>query len=398
MLRRWWWCGILAVMFCSPLMARDGMIQTTDGKRLQGDIQDVAGLDSVAITDHGVVVTIPRSNITRIEYTEDMQSEFSKRLANMAPTDVRGRVELSRWALDRNLFVQARQAALDAQAIDPSNSDAQMLLQEIQSQQILQNRQAAATQASEAATPTIEPTMQDDGAFLSESDVNVIRQWEIKGDLRQAENVHVTFSPTVFKEYLSRSGADAKAFNAATPVSQAMQIIQFGDPELSAQVQILDDPLSLFEFHSNILPQMLVGCASSGCHGGKNGQEFFLHRHVSKPVGWYTDFYILRTYEQKLSLAGNVWGNGPMLVPMIDTSHPTRSLAIQYGLPRNLAAIPHPDVVGFRPLYRDEKDPGYLRMINWIGQSLKPFDPDYGIQFVLPTGVAPATQSSMNNP
>jgi len=391
MFRRCGWCGFIALFCTSILLARQGTLETWDGKRISGDIQDDPGSNSVIINNRGVSIGIPRKEITSIEYADDLQADFARDLAALDPTDVQGRLDLSRRALDQKMFVQARQAALEAQKIDPTNADAQLMLQTIQSEQVLESRPAPApaTEPSEPIaaapqTPSVSPA-----ELLSDADINVIRQWE----LRPGEKVRVEFTPNVRADYLHESGDDASTFSMTDPIGQANKIIHSGDPKLSAQVPILDDPSSMREFHQSVLPKILVGCTASGCHGGDNGQQLLLYPYSSsQPQYWYSDFYILRMFKQQFPVPPNAFGQGPMLLPMIDSAHPDRSLLIQYGLPRDQAAMPHPDVPNFRPLFADERDPTYILISRWIGQGLKPFAPEYGINRALPTGTAPATQ------
>jgi hypothetical protein len=87
---------------------------------------------------------------------------------------------------------------------------------------------------------------------------------------------------------------------------------------------------------------------------------------------------------------------------MIDRAHPEDSLLLQYGLPRNEAKVPHPDVQGFRPAFRRGRDDTkYQAIARWIGSSLlidAPLTPDYGIQYDPPTGADVAAAASTKGP
>jgi hypothetical protein len=64
---------------------------------------------------------------------------------------------------------------------------------------------------------------------------------------------------------------------------------------------------------------------------------------------------------------------------MVDREKPERSLLIQYGLPQDRAATPHPQTPGWRAGLRDESDPTYQLLQRWIGRELYHPAPDYGL-------------------
>jgi len=227
------------------------------------------------------------------------------------------------------------------------------------------------------------------GNFLSADQINVIRQRELRSD----DTVRVRFNPGVVAAYLRESGEDPAEFASLDPTEQALRVIGLGDPEVSAGVKILSDPAALEVFHRRIEPKIIVGCAAARCHGdSETAGDFFLYRDAVTTPQWYTNFYILQQYRLKIESQPSVWGSGPVERRMVDRTHPRQSLLIQYGLPRADAELAHPPVNGWNPLYTGDQDEYYAEMMNWIGQSLIPLDPDFGFKFSLPTGVPPATQ------
>ena len=65
---------------------------------------------------------------------------------------------------------------------------------------------------------------------------------------------------------------------------------------------------------------------------------------------------------------------------MIDRDRPADSLLIQFALPPNVADTPHPDVPGFKPVFKVAKDPRYDQFLRWISNDLSPLQRDYGIK------------------
>jgi hypothetical protein len=413
MMRRWTFGAALVLGLASVLVARQGIVHTDDGRTLEGDVDESAGPSGkVVVTIHGVAVTLPRDDILSIEYPKDITQEFNERLARLDSTDARGRAQLARWALSRGQFELARKAADAAQRLAPNDPEIQTLQDTIEAQQRLASRQPSGTPApaptpppptppttpppsvpaTQPAPPVAEapPTTSPSGGparFLTMDQVYAIRRAELRPD----ENVRIQFYRDVQKRYLALSKANAAAFSAASPTVQALAI-QAYDPQLANDVRIMSDPRGLADFRSRIEPRVLAGCASSGCHSGSEGGDFFLYTNVRSAQASYTNFFILTTYQRKVDTA-DVFGRGVALRMMIDRLHAQSSLLVQYALPRMIASTPHPDVPNWKPMFWRSDDPGCLELVNWIGTTLRPITPDYGFKFELANSTA-TTQPS----
>jgi hypothetical protein len=392
MLRRWWLSLPLVVLFCSILLARDGVIQTNDGQRISGDITDDPSSNSVSVIVHGIALSLPRGDILSIQYKDDLEKQFSQRLSQLAPTDIRRRLELSRWALDQNLFDDAREAALSAQKVSPENIDVILMLRTIDAQEKLQGKTPAIAPATAPSAAPVDASAPADAApaLLSADDVNALRQAELRGD----DNVQIRFDNDVLTRYVKFSGKDPRAFLAASPVSQALQILDSGQPDMIRDVAVLSDPIAISDFRRTVSSRIMNGCASSGCHGGGGAGNFQLYPIRPADTSFYTDFYILQTYQKKIDLPASVFGGGPTVRRMVDRAHPALSLLIQYGLPVKVADTPHPQVPYWQPIYTGDRDPGYKQVIQWMSRSLKPFDPQYSIQYPGVAAASPATAPS----
>src|SRR5439155_21709207 len=82
------------------------------------------------------------------------------------------------------------------------------------------------------------------------------------------------------------------------------------------------------------------------------------------------------------------FGHGEL--KLIDRQRPAQSLLLQYAMPGSMAESDHPEVANFRPPLRGVNDARYRQLLEWIGQTLQPVEPDYGFEFK-----TPATQPSM---
>jgi len=397
---RWWCLGVICVLaLTSMLAARQGVVKTKEGQTFAGDITDDPDSDSVSIVIHGVITTVVRSSIASISYSGNFEQEFQQRLGKLAAGDLQGHIDLARWALDNKQYELARQAITMAQTIDSKNGEANSLADTIRSEQALAVKRAnpappaaaepaappaAAAPASPEATAVAAPGPTS-RRFLSDDDINLIRQAE----LQPADAaIQVRFLNHVTERYLASGGKDAAVFRSMPPGQQAMEMLATGDAGIAKDVRIVSDPVSLVTYRTRIQPLILAGCASSGCHGGADGGDFYLYPDAGQVPAAYTNFYILNKYAHKVS-----GGGGQVMRSMIDRTQPDSSLLIQFGLPTNMAQTPHPKAKGWKPLYPTEQDPTRALLVNWTGQQLKPFVSDYGIKFELPTGKS-STQPS----
>jgi hypothetical protein len=397
MIRRWLLGAALVMGLASMLLAKQGVVKTQDGRTLEGDVDESAGPDAdVAITIHGVTITLPRSDIASIDYPGDVTQEFNDKLAKLDRNDVSGRLDLARWALARQQFALARRAADAAQRLAPNDLDIQTLQDTIEAQQRMAARQGAGATAATPGTPTTAaapattaPAPQ--AKFLSIDDVYTIR----RAELRQDEDVRIQFLREVQKRYLIASKANAAAFNAAGPAVQALAI-QAYDPQMAQDVRITSDPQAMAEYRTQIEPRILAGCASSGCHNSENvgrAGNFYLYTNVRSSPASYTNFYILQNYSRKVDTT-DAFGKGEAERAMIDRLHAQSSLLVQYALPRVMASTPHPDVPNWKPMYWRTDDPACAEILNWIGTTLRPIRPDYEIKFDVPWMPPPTTEPS----
>jgi hypothetical protein len=406
---------VLVLGLASMLLARQGIVRTQDGRTLEGDVDESAGPQgTVTITIHGVAVALPRSDIASIEYPKDVTQEFNERLAALDATDARGRAQLARWALARGQFALARKAADAAQRLAPNDPEIQTLQDTIEAQQRMAARQTsrvpappapptpvattpaplptpATAPATVVAPPTVAPPAPISNAtpskFLTMDQVYAIRRAELRPD----ESVQIQFMQDVRQRYLAQSKANPAAFNAASPTVQALAIEAY-DPQLANDVRIMSDPRSLAEFRSRIEPRVLAGCASSGCHSGPEGGDFYLYSNVRSAQASYTNFFILTSYEKKVDTV-DAFGKGIAQRMMIDRLHSQTSLLVQYALPRMIASTAHPDVPNWKPMFWRMDDPFCVELVNWIGASLRPIRPEYGFKFDVPT-MSATTQPS----
>ena len=127
----------LLASFASIAGARVGVVKTNDGQTYSGDVNENGpDADSIGVTVHGGTLSIPRSNVLRIDYDDQFDASFGKKLAALEPSDLAGRMDLAREALAAGKFDLAAQATQSVLEFAPHNSAAQEMLAAIQAQKI----------------------------------------------------------------------------------------------------------------------------------------------------------------------------------------------------------------------------------------------------------------------
>src|SRR2546430_1333633 len=292
-MRRRWVVGVLAgfvvlgvIVTFAP--AKPGVVVTKDGRKFEGEISEKDS--QVVVSIRGVDMTLAREDVTSITYPEAFNKEFADRMAKLDKNDVAGRIALARWAFDRRQYGKAREALDSAIALDPNNREAADLQQVITSQMRLESSKGAGdTRALPAPPPN--PTGAE-RRFLSAADINLMRQKE----LQTTDKVNVRFENNVEKRFMKYRNLQFNDFNALKPVDKALKILEEGDETMKADVKVLGDPASIFEYRRTIQPVVLNGCATSNCHGGPKGGEFILYNPADNDQAIYTNLYILFRY------------------------------------------------------------------------------------------------------
>ena len=272
---------------------------------------------------------------------------------------------------------------------------------------------------------------------LNADDVNRIRQREWT---RNDRMVKIRLVGDVKRRYVA-SNRDIRPadFNNLNAIQQGWEIVSKGDEEMQNGVRLTTDPASMQAYRTIVQRAILPTCAAAACHGGPQGGRFQLYPRADHDGEAYANFLILSTYtytpkpdagaqdapaaqgappaqggqpgaaqpaapgaapgaQGAPGAAAGAPPAAPAAAPggpapagatpsrprgyqMIDRDRPADSLLIQFALPRNLADTPHPDVPGFKPVFRMLKDPKYDQFLRWISNDLAPPPQrDYGIE------------------
>jgi hypothetical protein len=120
---------LLASCLSSVLGADD--VYLVGGGKISGEIVERSASRIVVETGPGRV-TLPMARVTRVEAGRSALSEFRARARSLQPGDHDGWVALGRWANQRDLGTQAREAYERALAADPGSAEANAGLGRVQ--------------------------------------------------------------------------------------------------------------------------------------------------------------------------------------------------------------------------------------------------------------------------
>ena len=427
---------LLIVTLASSLPARPGRVVAPDGKTIEGDVTENEKDNTVEIVSGGRTYKFNKAVLKgEVEYDDSIpvdppkgrpqprqpqqgqqsgaqppvgqqpqprgqmsaEEEFDKRRAALAPADVRGRVNLARLAFDRGEYDIARDLAEEALKIDRRNQEAADLLRTIDAQRKLNRRPPPGRQPPQGGQNTRPPNQPNDAQGqdmqeaparrpqqggsgggntnslvqpLSPDEVNRVRVLTWRGD----RGVRVRLLNDVKRRYLARADMQPAEFNRLDAVDQAWEIRQKGSNEMLDDIRITNDPPAMQEYRTLVQRPLLTTCATAACHGGGAGSDrFALHARADREAEAYANFLTLDKYVYKPEKGREA--------SMIDRNRPEDSLLIQFGLPPDISNMPHPEVEGFRPLFRTVQEPRYKQFVRWIADSLPPLKEDYGVPF-----------------
>lgn len=384
-------CGCAVLLLLAALLrAKPGVVTTRDGQSYGGDVTEDRA--TVTVKTRGVPVIIQRADVESIEYLGTLDEQYAQRMARLDAKDVNGRVTVARWAFDEGRYDLARNALESALTLEPSHRDANVMMESVRVQIRLERSKKDADAAADArrkaatgpatAPATVAATVPDRAdqrSLLTADDVNAIRQFELK---RSDTHVRINFARDVKKRFTTAANMRPQEFNALPQFEQLQRILREGPADMRQDVRIVSDPSSLLEYRRSVQSLVLGSCATSGCHGAAGAGGLMLYAPADSEAVTYTNFFILQKYAIEPERQPGPFGAGERR--LIDRIKPSNSLLLNYGLPANIAEFDHPQVSGYRPIFRNRDDNGYRRIADWISSSLISVTPDYGIDYTPP--------------
>ncbi len=370
-------CAIVMAVLPMRAEASEAVVTTYDGRTLTGELvsQDTK---TVTLIISGIKTPISKDSIQSIEIKDTPEEQYRKLRAELDDDDLDGRYRLA-YSMYEKKWLELSMTELKALRQDFPDSDKVRALQTVvqtrldrqRDEQPPATRPASHKQPAAAAEVTDTP---DADQRLTEEQINSIRVYEV--DLSEEPRITIP-QDTIDKLYEAyatddRLTKDRRAFRRLPGHKQLEVIFDLQARELYPEVVIRQDAPAIKAFRTQIHQRYVLNyCGATGCHGDNSPGGLFLFRiQPNSDATVYTNFYMLDRMKR---------GEGSM----IDRDEPRRSLLLQYGLKRDAASTPHPDVKGWRPQFVDEQDSRFGQFAEAIDKLWKP-SPDYGISYVPP--------------
>lgn len=384
---------IAALAALAPFVfARDAVVTTKAGQTFTGELV-ADNPNEVILNIAGIRTSIARADIEKVELKKTPEEEYAERRAAIADDDYPGRFSL---ALDLYNKKAYELALRELESIKRSFPDRDMtevdhLISVTRSQIKLQQQPPAPPQPRPSDNAAARPAANRPGEvpLLTAQQISTIRLWELPPDLAQARP-RVTVPSDVIDELFAKYSSDERVpkgrdgqrrFRAQEGWEQLALIFRIQARELYPKVIVHEDPAALIEFRRSINNIYVVRYLREMFEGKVEGLDLKLAARDPNAIPEvYTNFYLL-------SMARH---NGQ---EFIDRDQPMDSLMIQWGLPRDAAKHPAPEVPNWRPFFRTLDDPKIQTYVAWINSLYKP-QPNYGIVYPpppeQPEGAAPA--------
>jgi len=220
---------------------------------------------------------------------------------------------------------------------------------------------------------------------LTKKEINRIRYMELRGmrltAAEQPDRVTVKVPQSVVDDFLIEmqgepdfsSEAGRREFHKLTPPQKLHIIARRKGEAFADKVEIQSDPEVFLEFRKQVMPTVLRGCATAGCHvpGLEEECRFSLFKDPKKSATTtYANFILLN----ELAVGD---------FPVINRSQPENSLLLTFLLPAKdvKGEMRHPGKEELRPLYQSRNAHGFRRIERWIA-SLKHPQADYGVRLL----------------
>ena len=355
--------------------AAEKVITLKNGRQLVGEVTETRNGYEIR-KPGGVLIVIGKDDVEKIEDVQTQENEYQQRLKATDPKDPEKLYQLARWAADKDLLVEARGLLDKVLKLKPGDENARLLLR------LVDIRLKAATRPSTSGPSTRQGTdvRIPPSQLLSQEDVYRIRLLE----LQRGDRVRIEYRDRAldrFIEQMRGTGDFAKAggerrFRTAPRIDQVRYILENTDraSPLRDDILIKTDPSVMSQFRTRVWQIIASGCATSQCHGGLKGEGGLrlLTAPTSQDRVVYTNFYVLTDW----SLGGR---------KLMKRDNPEMSLLLQYGLPPDLARLPHP--VRITPVFRNPDDRNYRLVLEWIKSLRHPVPGGarpYGIKYEIP--------------
>jgi hypothetical protein len=385
---------VLSVGLASTANAERAAITLDDGRQFRGKLLEETD-EQIVIEIGGHPTRFRRTQIAELERRPSVEVEYHLRSAELPPDDLEGRQELVRWLMQHRAYELASRELERLKKHHPGHPEIERLSRILDQQRKLREQSEAPAQAGEPGEdsgPAAEQGEQDppagsapassrretvdvtDAPRLTEQQMQRIRVYEVDLDEEPPVRVPRETMQKVFEKYAEEEAVPStreaqEAFLRQPGRDRLGLLFNLQARAFYEEARVLNDPPALRQFSSRIHKQYVLNyCATNACHGGQSQGGLALVRerpNTGRTI--YTNFYILNEYENE---------DGRM----IDRDAPMQSLLLQYGMAREAAEQPHPEVARWRPEFQSRDNERLRGYAEALGMLYTP-RPDYRIDF-----------------
>jgi len=389
----WAWlfaATLLLLGLVATANAEKVVIELNNGNTIEGEL--VAENDqAVTILRSGIREPYPRSEIKEIRRQRELTipEQFAQRKAAIEPTDLVERYKLAAWAYNEKAYRLARgeiESIRDA-ATDQTPPNLLAALDKLET--VINNR----LQLEQPEPPDVDgdngqgqgqgqtgdqpPAPRAPLEPLTDEQVNLIRVYEV--DLAADPRIVVPREvyPKLLEKYrtepVMEPFLDANGLRRLRTLDDATflrLLFELRARDLYGEVQVRTDPPVLLEFRRMFYRNYIANYFRRYFASGDNPVLPLLFKRGNDTNEIYTNFYIL----------AHASHNG---IPMMDRDRPNESLLLQWGLPRDVARYPAPDVPGWRPFFNGTDDRLFETYVEIIDNLYQP-KPSYGFSYPVP--------------
>ncbi len=327
--------------------------------------------------------SIPREEVYRVVLIRPFDEQYKALRESIDPEDHARRLALCDWLVSQRKYAMAEQELVPL--VEASKlPEAVALLKRVRSQLKLDAGRAAAASGrasadAKSANKDADPLFDMSGLrLLSDAEVNLIRVYEIDFDRPPRIAIAPADARQLFADHAShprvpQDPAEQSALAEGDPLRLVRLAFDLKARDFYPKIRVLTEPESMLRFRRDVHDSWLIpNCATSGCHGGPNGGSLFLHR------GERGDTHVATT--NMLHILQGRTGDRPLL----DFSDAARSPLLQYALPRDETATPHPPVQGWKPAFgKRMNDAKFAASVSWIRSLYQP-RPTYPVDYEPP--------------
>ena len=347
-----------------------GTVILKDGRRLRGTILENE-FEEVFVRVNGIELHFDRTDVELVTLDPPFEESYSGIIGDTNFEDVGEFRFLIEWLIYKNKFELAK-IHLDDCTLTSPRIDSLRRRVELKLTPRPKNEVDVPVFVSKPSEAQIELRV------LTPKEVSLIRAYESNVNLLPDMNISDKTRRKLIQEYgndpLFQRDTTLRTTVLEGDDHVVFRLIRYLNAEhLYEDIHEIDEPVALQLFRTHVHDEWLVNrCGTTDCHGGANSGPFFLFQEPKlSDQSRYANLLTLELLQINPEL------------PLINYDQPYHSLLMQYGLDREEARHPHPDVRGWKPVKELQTVEGRNAVIEWIQSMRQMPRPQYPIDFPL---------------